>query len=213
MQSYKTIAVIGGTGKAGKYVVKQLLTKRYHLKLLVHQSASKYANHALVQIIKGDVRNPETLRQLFTGCNAVVSMLGQPKNETDPVFAKAAENIIAVMDELHINRYIAVTGLSIDVPGDNKSEYNRQLSQWVKANYPAIFESKQKEYELLAASNLNWTLLRVPVIRETDEQGEIAVHLYDCPGMSISAADLGNFIKKEFEGNVYLKQAPFVANA
>lgn len=55
-------------------------------------------------------------------------------------------------------------------------------------------------------------LLRLPLIEQTDEQGEIEVSLTDCPGRKISATDLANFIIKILKEGTFIKQAPFIAN-
>ena len=60
-QTYK-IAVIGGTGKAGKYLIQQLLNKGFHIKVLI-QNPEKYENiNPLIKIVQGDVRNYESSR-------------------------------------------------------------------------------------------------------------------------------------------------------
>ncbi|MNE47890.1 hypothetical protein D3C80_1423170 [compost metagenome] len=165
----------------------------------------------LVEIVKGDVRDYVSVLELVKGCSAVLSTLGQPKGES-PIFSDATKNIITAMNHFDINRYIAVTGLSIDVPTDKKSPKTRQLSDWMKQNFPEIIADKQKEFSLLSNSILNWTLVRLPMIEQTDNSGNINISLEDCPGDKISATDLANFMITQLTDTTYIGKSPFIAS-
>ncbi len=78
--------------------------------------------------------------------------------------------------------------------------------------FPAIIADKQMEYEVLLASPVDWTLIRVPLVEQTDQKGNPIVNLEDCPGERISAADLGKFLIDQLSDRRYLQMAPFVAN-
>ena len=89
MEQLYTIAVIGGTGKAGQYLVKELIRQGYKIKILL-RNPEKFQNESpLVEKVSGDVRNYESVFSLVNGCDAVISTLGQPKGEA-PVFSEAA---------------------------------------------------------------------------------------------------------------------------
>ncbi|BAV05267.1 Putative NADH-flavin reductase [Filimonas lacunae] len=206
-----TIAVIGATGKSGQYLVKTLLQQGYTLRLLLRTPEKFTQHHPLVSIYKGDVTDAKDVLALVKGCSAIISTLGQPQNQP-PVFSTAASNIIKAMHTHHIQRYIAVTGLSIDIPGDKKSTHITQLSQWMQQTYPAIIADKQKEYQTLANSAIDWTLVRLPVIEQTEARYNMAVSLYDCPGEKISATDLAFFLIEQLYNKQYIGKAPFIAN-
>ena len=40
-------------------------------------------------------------------------------------------------------------------------------------NDPNSTANKQKEYDLLLASNIDWTLVKLPLIKQTDETSEV----------------------------------------
>lgn len=48
------IAILGGGGRTGKYLVTQLLKQRYHLKLLLRSPEKFSIESPLIKIIKGD---------------------------------------------------------------------------------------------------------------------------------------------------------------
>jgi len=206
-----TIAVIGGTGKAGQYLVKQLLQEEYKIKLLLRAPENFAIQSPLITTIKGDVRHYAAVQELMEGCQAVISTLGQPKGES-PIFSAATKNVLRAMGEHNITRYIVITGVNIDTPFDNKGAAAKYATEWMKTNYPATTGDKQVEYSLLSASAVNWTLVRLPLIILTDNRNKIAVNLEDCPGDKINAADLAIFLTGQLDDDTYYQKAPFIAS-
>ena len=205
------IAVIGGTGKSGKYVVKQLLHEGYRIKLLLRQPENLQIDNPLLQPVKGDARNQEAILALLQGCDAVISTLGQPKGET-PIFSAATTNVLYAMQAHGISRYIVTTGVNVDTSFDAKGTAAKFATEWMKTNYTATTADKQTEYEILSASGVDWTLVRLPLIEQTDTRNEVNLSLKDCPGSKISAADLAHFLISQLNDGTYYKKAPFIAN-
>jgi len=206
-----TIAVIGGTGKSGKYLVQQLLKNNYHIKLLIRNPENFTLQNHLIEIVKGDVRDYDSVQNLLKKCNVVVSTLGQPAGEKS-IFNDATQNIIKAMNSYGIKRYVVTTGLNVNTPFDRKNEKVRMATEWMYQNYTETTADKQKEYELLVKSNLNWTLVRLPLINITDESYAIETSLEDCKGENISVNDLGKFLVSQIDDETFIKQSPFLYN-
>ncbi len=205
------IAVIGGTGKSGKYLVQHLLDKNYSIKLLLRNPDNFTLQNPLIEVVKGDVRNIESIKDLVHDCDVVISTLGQPKGEKS-IFSDATKNIINAMNNNDIKRYIVTTGLNVNTPKDHKNEKVKMATDWMYQNYPETTTDKQKEYEILAKSNLDWTLVRLPLINLTSENFRTETSLEDCKGESINAADLAEFLVSQIDDETYLKQSPFLYN-
>lgn len=211
MKQHK-IAVIGGTGKSGNYLVKELMRRNIPIKLLLRAHTAFEAGNQAVEMVRGDARDYASIQKLLEGCSAVISTLGQPKGESS-IFSDATRNILQAMKEAGINRYLVTTGLNVDAPGDNKSESVRMATSWMYENYPETTKDKQAEYELLAASQTDWTMVRLPMIVQTEEHFSTKVDLTDCPGEKISAADLACFLTDQLSNNEFIRKSPFVANS
>ncbi|KMQ68406.1 epimerase [Chryseobacterium sp. FH2] len=206
-----TIAVIGGTGKSGKYLVQNLLDKSYPVKLLLRSPESFTFENPLIEIVKGDARDYDSVEKLIKDCNIVISTLGQPKGEKS-IFSDAAENIIKAMNFYGIKRYIVTTGLSVNTPFDNKNEKVKMATDWMYQNYPETTNDKQKEYDLFTESNLDWTLVRLPLIHLTSESFKTETNLEDCKGETISATDLAEFLISQIDDKTFLGKSPFLYN-
>ena len=85
-------------------------------------------------------------------------------------------------------------------------------TEWMKMNFPTIHADRQKTYSTLSTSDVNWTLVSVPVIEFTDTKGETIVSLEDCLRNKISAIDIASFVIKQLTDNTYICKAPFIAN-
>jgi putative NADH-flavin reductase len=169
MKQNNKIAIIGGTGKLGKYLVKELLHRGINFKLLLRNPDKLEIKNPLIEIIKGDARKYSDIYPLLNGCSAVISTLGQPKGEPS-IFSAATKNIVKAMNEYGIKRYILTTGLNVDTPFDKKSTKTKFGTDWMKTNYPETTFDKQEEYYILANSTLDWTMVRLPLIELTDEE-------------------------------------------
>ncbi|MBX3254208.1 MAG: NAD(P)H-binding protein [Chitinophagaceae bacterium] len=213
MNSIKKIAVIGGTGKSGKYLVRQLLEQGFQLKLLLRNPDSFQIENSLIEVVKGDVTNYSAVSTLIEGCQAVISTLGLGIPASEPtVFTNATTNVIRAVNEQNIHRYIVTTGLNVDTPSDNKSPKTLIATDWMKKTFPVSTVNKQSEFDILSNSNIDWTLVRLPFIEQTDKEGEIIVSLEDCPGEKISAIDLANFLIEQLSNDEFIRKSPFVAS-
>jgi putative NADH-flavin reductase len=218
MNTYHKIAVIGGGGRTGKYLVNQLLDCGFQIKLLLRNpeiSAQTIPlSNPAVEVIQGDALDYEKVHALIKGCDAVISLVGQRKGEP-LVASKATLHVLKAMteafDKSEIMRYMLVSGLNLDAPFDRKGPETLAATEWMKANYAESHWDKQKAYEILQESDVDWTLVRVPLIAFTEERSEIGVSLEDAPGQNISAADIVAFLIEQLDKSAYIRQAPFIA--
>ncbi|RBQ11941.1 NAD(P)-dependent oxidoreductase [Pedobacter miscanthi] len=212
MQDLK-IALIGATGKAGTYILKALLAQNYRVKALVRNPEKLQVHHPSLETVTGDVKDAETVHSFIQGCDMVISALGmgQPASEKT-IFTQSAANILTAMKALGLKRYIVITGINVDTSFDEKDAKTKFATQWMHENYPVSTANRQKEYEMLSGSSLEWTLIRLPLIIQTDQQTAIGTSLLNCDGDQINAANIAEFIIEQLQGVMFLKQAPFIWN-
>lgn len=204
------IAVLGGGGRTGKYLVNQLLKQGFSIKLLLRTPEDFTIENSQIEIIKGDAVDENTIRLLLAGCRAVISTIGQRHGEP-MVASRATSNILKVMKEYNIKRYILLAGLNIDTPFDKKGEKTTLATNWMKTNYPEIQKDRQSAYDLLTHSAVDWTLVRVPFIEFTDLSSNLSISLEDCMEDKISALDIADFMIKEMLESEFSRKSPFVS--
>jgi putative NADH-flavin reductase len=208
---YKKIAVLGGTGKAGKYLIRELLRQGYLVKALARDPRKIESSGPSIEIFQGNAREYDSIHTLLTDCDAVISTLGPSKNEPDTC-SLAAGHIIRAMQALNIQRFIEVAGLAIDTPEDEKGVFTRVLVAIMRWFAAPVIDDRQKDYELLKNSPIQWTIVRCPMIKLTDITAQIKTSLTDRPGNQISATDLARFLIDQLADAKYIGKAPFIAN-
>jgi len=212
MKNKLKVALIGGTGKSGKYLTRQLLHQGFPVKMLLRDAAKLTIKNPLIEVVNGNARDYSTILSLVEGCNGILSTLGGHTKGEPPIFSHATTHVLQAMKACGINRYVLTTGLNVDTPSDKKGVKTALATQWMKENYPLTTADKQTEQTILLDSEIDWTLVRLPLIELTDEKGEIKISLEDCPGDKISATDLADFLIGQLEDLTYVRSAPFIAN-
>ena len=211
MNQQKAIAILGGGGRTGKFLVGQLIDQGYRLKVLLRSPENFELHHPSVEIVKGDAIDSASIHELVKNSQAVISTLGQRQNE--PLVAHTATaNILKAMTYYEIKRYVLVGGINIDTPYDKKSPQTLAATSWMKANFPLIQEDRQKAYSALLECRLDWTLVRVPMIEFTGEEGNLKISVENCLGTRITAGDIANFLVQQLTDDRFFRQAPFIAN-
>ncbi|MCR8646015.1 NAD(P)H-binding protein [Paenibacillus sp. N1-5-1-14] len=206
------IAIIGGTGKVGRYIASKALENGYQVRMLVRNPEKLSYRDARIEIVEGNVRNLEDIRKLLKDCQIVINTFGQPIKEK-PIYSSVTENIIEVMTDLQIDRYIGVTGGSLTINGDKKSIINRVGAKLFEIIYSNMMIDKKKEWHILNQNKLiKWTLIRLPFIVDGTEIGFIKENLTDMPGTKITNRDIATFIINQIENLKYLQKAPFISN-
>ncbi|MFN8352805.1 MAG: NAD(P)H-binding protein [Spirosomataceae bacterium] len=204
------VAVIGGTGKAGTYLIRHLLDQGFEVRAL-YRNPTQAISHPLLRPIQGDASRYESISTLLEGCGAVISTLGSRKGEP-VILSQATEHIIRAMNQLGLKRYIVVTGLSIDVPADRKRLKTRLLSRLMRWSFPKVIADKQREFQLLSESTLDWTVVRVPQLELSEELYPVRVSVEDCLGDKLSTTALAHFLVQQLSNLSLIHQAPFVSN-
>jgi putative NADH-flavin reductase len=207
----KKIAVLGGSGKAGKYLVKELIRQGFFVRALARYPGKMQQSDPLLEIIQGNARDYESIYNLISECDAVISTLGPAKNQPDTC-SIAVVHIIKAMQALNIQRYIEVAGLGIDATGDRKGYLTRILVTIMRWFASSVIDDRQRDYELLQNSNLRWTIVRCPMIKLTDLSRKVITSLEDRPGNQISATDLARFLIDQLNDEQFICKAPFIAN-
>jgi len=210
MKNISKVAVLGGGGRTGKYLVNQLLENGFSVKLLLRNPDDFTIQNSKIEIIKGDAINEESINLLLKDCQAVLSTIGQRPGEP-MVASQATKNVLNAMKRNNIKRYVLLAGLNIDTPFDKKGPKTIMATDWMKTNFPEIQKDRQLTYDLLVDCKIDWTQVRVPLIVFSDDSSEISVNLEDCLGEKISALDISKFMVKEMIESAYIRQSPFIS--
>ncbi|MET4559850.1 putative NADH-flavin reductase [Lysinibacillus parviboronicapiens] len=209
--AYK-IALFGGTGKVGRHIASRALENGYQVRMLVRNPERVTLKDDRIEIVEGNLHNLEDIRTLLKDCQIVINTFGQPLKEK-AIYSSVTENILGIMADLQIDRYIGVTGGSLTIDGDKKSISNKVGAKVFKIFFPTMMLDKKKEWQILNHNKrIKWTLIRLPFIVDGAEIGVIKENLTDMPGTKITNRDIATFIINQIENLKYVHKAPFISN-
>lgn len=212
MGNYHKIAIIGGTGRVGKHLAMEAIQQGYYVRMLARNPEKISYKTEKMDIVKGQIQDINTIRELFKDCNIVINTFGQPAKD-DPIYSKVTTTILDVMQDLNINRYIGVSGGSLTIDGDKKSLLNRVGAKLFEVLFPKMMEDKKLEWEILLNSkNIKWTLLRLPFVKDSLTSKSIKVGLTDMPGTKITNQDIAAFIIKHLDDPQFIHKSPFISH-
>jgi uncharacterized protein YbjT (DUF2867 family) len=144
----RTLAVTGGTGFVGSHLLPMALEQGYDVRALTRGWKPPEDEIAWVD---GALDRPETLVKLCTGADAVIHVAGAINAPTraafDAINAGGTANMIDAARKAGVKRFVHVSSLAAREP---------ELS--------AYGWSKLKSERLVAASGLDWTILRPPAV-------------------------------------------------
>ena len=207
------LAIIGGTGKTGKELLKQGLAAGHSITALVRNPKKVKIVHPNLTILQGNVLNPEDLENIFKGKDAVLSALGH-KRFLGPshILSKGTENILQAMKTANVSRFICITSMGIN---DNRFKLGLYYTLFV---IPFIvffyFRDKAKQERLIMESTMHWTIVRPGQLtngrkRTNYQQGNLGSYLLT---KMISRASVAHFMLKQLESSTYLKKTVCIVN-
>ena len=207
------VLVIGAAGKTGRLVVDLALAAGHSVKALVHDTET-LAEKPLgdgVQIVQGDVHDPETVRRALAQCEAVIDTLGgkKPFLKTD-IESSAARVVLGAMRDTGAKRLIVISVLGAGDSGAQAPFWYEHLLLPIFL-HGALPDKNAMEAEV-SQSALDWILVRPPVLTDDAPTGSIKVLQADEIAHEITRADLAQFLVQQLTDDTYLRQAVVVAN-
>ena len=211
MEKSQTVGVIGGMGMVGKYLAETLLESNFKVKFLTRNPPKVLLKDSRLDVFKGDARDSAAIKDIFRGCFAVINTLGIGKQEK-PYYSEVTKRIIGALFELKVEKYILVSHAALLVPGDKRGLLEYLWCQGMKLIFPELMKDKQDEYKILTESRIDWTLFRLPQVKNSSIKGVIKVGDKNLPGNTIGNKDVAIFITSQLTSNLYSRKTPFISN-
>jgi len=197
------IAVFGASGKTGIEVVKQALKMDYQVKAFVRDPEKLAIRDPKIEIVKGDILNPETIDRAVDGVDVVILALGS----MEPVLAKGTKNIIDSMKKYGIMRIIVES--SYDFSGSQKGiDRLKSLGMTdaqIESFMPLLNDKKDQEQQV-RESGFDYVIVRPLTLTEEERIGKYKVDekLEVDADSHISRADVADFMLNALHDDKWL---------
>lgn len=216
MAGKKTIALFGATGPTGMHIIDEALKQGYNLSVYT-RDAKKLASFAgRVEIVVGDLQDQNAIAKCVQGADAVISALGPNslKVQGDKPIMHGLTNIIAAMKHAGVRRLVQISTAAYRDPKDGFAFKPHAFALLFKVIARNGYEDIKATGELVANSDLDWTLVRIPNLKDGPADGDVDVGWYGKAklGMKLSRGNLAKFLVEQVTDNRFVRAAPGIAD-
>ncbi len=210
----RRIAVLGASGTVGRRIVARLLDGDFDV-VCQTRSADKLAQLAgRVQVHAFDPRDAARLSEFLSDTDAVIFALGTNTTGATTLFSDATAALITAMKERQVGRLIAITGVGA---GETRG-HGGFFYDWII--FPLFtrkrYQDKDRQESLIAASDLEWIIVRPAPFSERPVSGALEVHTEiksETRLTRITRDEVADFVAAQLDSDRYLRQRPFIGHA
>ena len=210
----KHIALFGGTGYVGSCLRRHLVVQGYAVKMLVRDASTLNAlsAHQSIDCIPGTIDDPLAVSQTLEGCDACMVVTGPRSRDLMAMQAVVAgtNHILAAMAEQGMQRLIKLSGVSVRVPGEPFPLPRRLLDIALGIALKNSSNSKYLEQDAIFTTDLDWTIVRAPVIADKHFTKPLAAHDFNYLGLKVGLDDLCKFMIEQLYSHAWVRKCPTV---
>lgn len=202
------ISVFGANGRVGSLVVKKLAEQGHTVRAFVHGEPKQRL--ASVSYIQGDIANKTSIADALQGAEAVVSALGSWGTKDKNILTVAMSTIIPLMEAQGIRRIVSLTGADARFEGERHPIVSRFSHAVFTRIAPKIMQDGEAHIALLKQSQLDWTILRSPVMNEKGEGVYVLNGTYPMPWQTIHRHAVAQAMVDQVAVADFIKAAPYL---
>jgi putative NADH-flavin reductase len=198
------IVVFGATGRVGKLVSRELVRRGHDVTVFVHSTQPEDED---TRQVSGDIYDRESVEKALAGQNAIVCTLSSWKTEKHNVLSTAMQSIVPAAEKAGIERLVSVTGQGAGIPGEKVGPFTRLGRAAALLVFPKVQRDGEDHIAILAASKLNWTVVRSSLMTDGDSEAYI---LHGRSGdLTISRHAVARAMADLVESGEWPRRAPF----
>ena len=204
------VTILGATGRIGSLALAAALAAAHDVVILSRRPPDDL-RIGPARVVVGGITDADAVRRAIAGSAAVIAAVGPRTNtaEDEQALETGMSNVTRAMAEVGVTRLVALSGAAVDVPGDTKPLVDRAVSRIVRLAARHVVAAKQREFEVMATSGLDWTALRPPIVVDGEARG---YRLTDrlSPGARVTRTDVAAALVDQLDDSSFVRRAPFV---
>ena len=145
------VALFGGTGFAGSYIVDELVSREHQPRLMVRSgSEGKVSKPGYCEMVSGDIHDDHAIRETLYDCDAVIYLIAVirefPKEgiTNELLQFRSAQRVANIALEVGVKRFLLMSALGTSCES-GASKY---------------YEAKHLAEQAVKNTKLDWTILR-----------------------------------------------------
>lgn len=214
----KKITVIGATARSGRVIIRQALAAGYQVTGLARSPHKLDVQDPNLTLVKGDVREIESLKAALTGDEVVICMVGKnpPSDPTQQIgkvdlYTVMGKNLIEAMQSRGNKRLIMASSTGVEHridPGASAPAGKSMADMW-RFNARHLYGDMADMETQIEESGLDYVLLRPGFMVEEPARHDLQFAVNgDTPGQrTITYEDFAAFTLEQVTSDQYLNQA------
>ena len=201
------LLILGATGPQGHELVRQALDASHSVAALA-RDPKKVTER--IEVIEGDATDASVLAAAIRGRDAVVSALGTSKSLRGGIMSRAVAALLPAMQQNGVQRLILESAYGV---GDSFRDANALQKFFFRTLLGSIYADKAKADAVIAASPLEWTIVRPVRLTNGPHTGKYrVVERLSAGGMpAVSRADVADFMIRELTERAWIRKLPVIA--
>lgn len=216
MAGKRTVALFGATGPTGRHIIEEALKQGYNLSVYTRDPKKLAPFAGRIKIVVGDLQDQSAIAKCVQGADAVISALGPNslKVQGDKPVMHGLTHVIAAMKHAGVRRLIQISTAAYRDPRDGFAIKTHAFALLFKVIARKGYEDIKATGELVAHSDLDWTLVRIPNLKDGPAAGGVDVGWYGKTKLStkLSRGNLAKFLVDQVTDRKFVHAAPGIAN-
>jgi len=187
------VAVLGGSGGVGRWLISLARENGDHVKTLVRDRRKLPGDLGAIGVIEGDACDPGAVATTIAGTDVVFSALGADGTGPTTLYSRAATNIVAAMRSGGVTRVLAISSAGAQDDPNMNFVARRVVMPFLLKN---VLADMRRMEDVFAASELVWTVVRPGRLTDGPRTGLYRANDRFVPekGQTISRADVADFM-------------------
>ena len=203
------ITVFGANGKVGRLVVESALVRGHHVTAFVH-SHSSLEPHPNLDAMRGNVYRPRDVERALGEADGVISALSSWHTPEKNVLSTAMQHIVPAMQARGIKRIVSLTGAGAFDTTDTPGAFDTFQHTLLDMLAGKVLRDGEKHIRMLRVSDLDWTVVRSPVMNNYGSPGYMLHMTFPTPWDTINRQAVADCMVDLVESRKWLHKSPFI---
>ncbi|WP_327662011.1 MULTISPECIES: NAD(P)-dependent oxidoreductase [unclassified Streptomyces] len=207
------LTVFGATGGIGQEIVRQALEAGHEVTAVVRDPARLTVSGERLEVVRGDLKDPESLRPAVAGRDAVLSGLGARRRADAGIATELTRSVLKAMDAEGVRRLLVVSAGPVGPEPAGSPLIDRVMLKLIGAILKSVYVDLTAMESELARSATDWTSVRPPRLQDKPLTGSYRTVVGGFPraGRFAGRADVAHAMLAMVDDPATVKQGVGVA--
>lgn len=204
----KSILVIGANGGIGRQTVQTALALDFHVTAILRDPSRLSLAHPNLEIVKGDIMEPQGFQSHLQGKDAVISAIGVKGgltgDEPTTLYSRGNFRLLEAIQQAGVRRAFFISASAVEI-SPLLPWVVRLLAKYVLQKLLRHMYADLRAMEkLVRESDANWTIVRPPRLTDKPATGKYrwSVNSFLRNALTISRGDVAHFMLHHIDDEV-----------